>query len=520
MRKYVVFILCVLCAINVFAKKERWDERRDDWTPLMRAIYYNQTALRDSLIYTGVDVNEKSKRGGMTALTVAIKKQLIESVKVLLETNHITNVNEYIFTACSEQDADIVKLLIEYGANPDSVQQNGYTPLMAAVSFGSIEIVELLLESKVNINQQRTVDGMTALMLATYGGHIEKIKLLLRFRADKNILNKNGQRAYDDIDYVISIGRISKEEGEELRVLLRPSPNDGSNIELQPYKYNGKELDNMHGLNWYDFHARTLAMDIPVFGQMDPLCEKYYSVSPYAYCLNNPINRIDPDGRADFAVNKSFLFWNTTKIIGNDGIDDGRLLVLKTTKTSFESETDRVDGAGLSKSDLKATVNFIKQNSGNTEAFQNNGMAYDNSIAIESSADNRQAMINEVSRDNGRGGTADANNREYGGSIQNGAVVTAVPGAVSNPSVQQNASIDLPVGYPTFHSHPSGTRSEAVSGGTRNSWFNQFPSSVDVGNAGGHVNYVFGRSDKKVYVYTSGGVQAVIPIKYFVTPKR
>jgi hypothetical protein len=30
---------------------------------------------------------------------------------------------------------------------------------------------------------------------------------------------------------------------------------------------------------------------------MDPLCEKYYSVSPYAYCANNPVNAIDPDGR-------------------------------------------------------------------------------------------------------------------------------------------------------------------------------------------------------------------------------
>lgn len=30
---------------------------------------------------------------------------------------------------------------------------------------------------------------------------------------------------------------------------------------------------------------------------MDPLCEKYYSVSPYAYCAGNPVNRVDLDGR-------------------------------------------------------------------------------------------------------------------------------------------------------------------------------------------------------------------------------
>jgi hypothetical protein len=31
---------------------------------------------------------------------------------------------------------------------------------------------------------------------------------------------------------------------------------------------------------------------------MDPLCEKYYSISPYAYCLNNPIKYVDPNGES------------------------------------------------------------------------------------------------------------------------------------------------------------------------------------------------------------------------------
>jgi RHS repeat-associated protein len=69
------------------------------------------------------------------------------------------------------------------------------------------------------------------------------------------------------------------------------------NPEKQPYKFGGKELDEMHGLNWYDFEARQLDAAIPRFTTMDPLAEKYYSVSPYAYCANNPVNNIDPDGK-------------------------------------------------------------------------------------------------------------------------------------------------------------------------------------------------------------------------------
>jgi RHS repeat-associated protein len=288
------------------------------------------------------------------------------------------------------------------------------------------------------------------------------------------------------------------------------SSND--NPGLQPYKYNGKEFVEMHGYDKYDYGARGMYPAIMRFTTLDPLAEKYYSISPYAYCGDNPVNRIDPDGRADF--------WVNGKVIGNDGIDEQRILVLKTTEKTFGEGDKGVNGAGLSKKDFKATVKFIKQNSGNTEAFQNNGMAYTNSVTIESSADNRQAMVNEVSRDNGKGGTADANNREYGGSIQNGSVVVAPAGAVSNPATQANANIELPVGVPTFHSHPSGTRSETVEGGTRNSWFNQHPSRTDVNNSGAGMEYVFGRGNGKVYIYNSQGVQAVMPMKRFVNPKR
>jgi RHS repeat-associated protein len=65
----------------------------------------------------------------------------------------------------------------------------------------------------------------------------------------------------------------------------------------QPYKYNGKELDQMHGLNQDDYAARYYDPAIARFTTIDPKAEKYYSISPYAYCANNPIRYIDFDGR-------------------------------------------------------------------------------------------------------------------------------------------------------------------------------------------------------------------------------
>ena len=65
------------------------------------------------------------------------------------------------------------------------------------------------------------------------------------------------------------------------------------NASLQPYKYNGKEFDRMHGLNTYDYGARQYSPVLPSWDRIDPLAEEYYSVSPYAYGGNNPVNRVD-----------------------------------------------------------------------------------------------------------------------------------------------------------------------------------------------------------------------------------
>lgn len=253
------------------------------------------------------------------------------------------------------------------------------------------------------------------------------------------------------------------------------------------------------------------------FLTIDPLAEKFPWQSPYIYCSNNPVNRIDPTGMADF--------WYNGKVIGNDGVDNGLIYAIKTTEKSFGSENEQVDGAGLSKKDLKSTLSFIEENSGNAKAFQNNGIAYTNSIAIEPSSEARQSMVNEVSRDNGRGGTSEANNREYGGTISNGVVTVATPGSVANPQRDATADISLAVGSSTFHSHPSGNVTIGPGantiGGTRETYsFVQNPSSRDIQVARSSTHYVFGRGNNNVYIYNSSGVQAVIPMKYFVNPKR
>ena len=73
-----------------------------------------------------------------------------------------------------------------------------------------------------------------------------------------------------------------------------------------PYRYGGKEWNAT--TSTYDFEARYLSPGFHRFTTMDPLCEKYYSISPYAYCANDPVNLVDPSGMTDWrAVGKGAL---------------------------------------------------------------------------------------------------------------------------------------------------------------------------------------------------------------------
>ena len=82
--------------------------------------------------------------------------------------------------------------------------------------------------------------------------------------------------------------------------------------DVQRYKYNGKEYIADGGLNWYDYGARHYDPAIGRFTTMDPLAEKYYSTSLYAYCDNNPIKYVDPTGEMKVIYNPDGTYKETT----------------------------------------------------------------------------------------------------------------------------------------------------------------------------------------------------------------
>ena len=105
-----------------------------------------------------------------------------------------------------------------------------------------------------------------------------------------------------------------------------------------PYNYGltGKEIVYDNGLDEYFFGARTLFAPINRFNQPDPLCEEYYHISPYAYCANNFINAVDPDGRDWYIFNQNGIY---QKKINAEGTNRIMVHSLKKTKTGEEYDS-------------------------------------------------------------------------------------------------------------------------------------------------------------------------------------
>jgi RHS repeat-associated protein len=134
-------------------------------------------------------------------------------------------------------------------------------------------------------------------------------------------------------------------ESGELRQVIHYYPfggtygDTGLNSALQPYKYNGKEFDHTHGLNWYDYGARMYSPALPMWTAMDQKCEEYYHLSPYVYCAGNPVINIDPDGRSIWTkIGKATI--KIGRVVARNGLSS--LNKAETYYSAFEDITSNV----------------------------------------------------------------------------------------------------------------------------------------------------------------------------------
>lgn len=167
-----------------------------------------------------------------------------------------------------------------------------------------------------------------------------------------------------------------------------------TNTDFQPYKYNGKELDKMHGLNTYDYGARQHDPILARWDRIDPLAEKYYNVSPYAYCENSPVRYIDPNGEEFTESSLKYVNMLTNNI--STRIDNNTKKIAKLQA--------KVNGGGLSEKKVKTLQNRIKKIEANSmelkgvqeeiNILKQSSQLYD--IALDDSRNNANMLEKEV----------------------------------------------------------------------------------------------------------------------------
>ncbi|MDR1347879.1 MAG: DUF6443 domain-containing protein [Prevotellaceae bacterium] len=174
-------------------------------------------------------------------------------------------------------------------------------------------------------------------------------------------INRTGTDAYD-INYFITdhLGstRVIVNANGEIAAQYNYYPFgkqwEDSNLmaNTNRYTFSGKEKQTIKDLGWLDFSARMLRSETDPTGwlSIDPLCEKYYSISPYAYCMNNPIKYVDPDGRKISIANLSsthrkslqtFLSTQTGRAFVGRYMSAGETLVVNGRQYTFDKTGDR-----------------------------------------------------------------------------------------------------------------------------------------------------------------------------------
>jgi hypothetical protein len=112
----------------------------------------------------------------------------------------------------------------------------------------------------------------------------------------------------------------------------------------------------MHGYDTYDYGARGYYPAGDILPTMDPLAEKHPETSPYVYCGNNPLNRVDPTG----------MIWGDPNVAEElkDKLDQ-KIEHLNQITTNYQTQVDNGDLSEDQVKDLNKKITTLE-----TRVFQ------------------------------------------------------------------------------------------------------------------------------------------------------
>ncbi|KFQ68169.1 Ankyrin repeat and SOCS box protein 3 [Phaethon lepturus] len=167
------------------------------WVPIHEAAAHNSSECLRLLVRAAASdyINSKTFEG-MCALHLSARHGSLESVCVLLEAGAdpdevTTEATTALFLAVENGHADIVKLLLQHGANVKGPHSwSGWNSLHQASFQGCTEIMKILLEKGAS-KECKDDFGITPLFVAAQYGKLESLRLLVSHGADVNCQAKD-----------------------------------------------------------------------------------------------------------------------------------------------------------------------------------------------------------------------------------------------------------------------------------------------------------------------------------------
>ncbi len=126
-------------------------------------------------------------------------QMVLEALKAGADVN---SVDKYggtpLMTAARWANTDMIRFLLKHGATVDSPRSEaGRTALLVTCAYyGGSEICRMLIDAGADVNAT-AADGTTALMLAATNCKADVVELLIGKGADKTLRDKKGKTALD-----------------------------------------------------------------------------------------------------------------------------------------------------------------------------------------------------------------------------------------------------------------------------------------------------------------------------------
>ena len=191
----------VLCAVS-FGAATVTLRAQPDASLLINAVREGNNAKVISLLKERVDVNVV-EGDGATVLHWAVYLDDTDTTTLLIQGGADVNTsNDYGVTplglASRNGNAQILRQLLKAGADPNDSRHAvnaGETPLMLAARSGQVEAVTTLLDVETRVNAKETWNGQSALMWATAEGHVSVVRALIAHGADIHARSNSGATA-------------------------------------------------------------------------------------------------------------------------------------------------------------------------------------------------------------------------------------------------------------------------------------------------------------------------------------